>query len=49
MNSFLCTIPSTIRKFSNVKGNVTIAAKPGAKLDIPDGTLLENKVKQHVY
>ncbi|XP_074571389.1 UTP--glucose-1-phosphate uridylyltransferase [Curcuma longa] len=27
-----------------LKGNVTITAKPGVKLEIPDGALLENKV-----
>ncbi|XP_042500170.1 UTP--glucose-1-phosphate uridylyltransferase-like [Macadamia integrifolia] len=27
-----------------LKGNVTVAAKPGVKLEIPDGVVLENKV-----
>jgi hypothetical protein len=28
-----------------LKGKVSIVAKPGVKLEIPDGAVLENKVK----
>jgi len=28
------------------KGNVTITASPGVKLEIPDGAVLENKVRR---
>lgn len=33
--------------FKPLKGKVSIVAKPGVKLEIPDGAVLENKVKYY--
>lgn len=31
--------------YTHYQGQVTIAAKPGSKLEIPDGVVIENKVQ----
>jgi len=31
--------------FTHYQGHVTIVAKPGLKLEIPDGVVIENKVQ----